>query len=189
MSAEGTSLESIETGDIPETADAGRMQAILRDMNESSEPSRHPQLQDHQSMPSRQPMPPTLEMSSGKDGSRHRSRHTSRSSSDRDYERKQERDRLQEEEQEQEQEEEVPESRAPKKNMWSTVFDYIREPLFVSVLFFLLSLPVFHTFVGKYAAWAFAVGGQLSWLGLGSLALLAGLIFAIFKLAMSFAGL
>jgi hypothetical protein len=187
MSAEGTSLESIETGDIPNTADAGRMQAILRDMNESSEPSRHPQLQDHQSMPSRQPMPPTLEMSSSEpDGSRHRSRHKSRSSSDRDYERERERDRHQEEEQE---EEEVPESREPKKNMWSTVFDYIREPLFVSVLFFLLSLPVFHTFVGKYAAWAFAVGGQLSWLGLGSLALLAGLIFAIFKVTMSFAGL
>ena len=187
MSAEGTSLESIETGDIPETADAGRMQAILRDMNDSSEPSRQPQLQDHQPMPSRQPMPPTLEMSSETDGSRHRSRHKHRSSSDRDYERERERDRHQEEEQEQE--EEAPESRVPKKNMWSTVFDYIREPLFVSVLFFLLSLPVFHTFVGKYAAWAFAVGGQLSWLGLGSLALLAGLIFAIFKLAMSFAGL
>ena len=189
MSAEGTSLESIETGDIPETADAGRMQAILRDMNESSEPSRHPQLQDHQPMPSRQPMPPTLEMSSETDGSRHRSRHKHRSSSDRDYERDRERERDRHQEEEPEQEEEVPESRAPKKNMWSTVFDYIREPLFVSVLFFLLSLPVFHTFVGKYAAWAFAVGGQLSWLGLGSLALLAGLIFAIFKLAMSFAGL
>ena len=68
-----------------------------------------------------------------------------------------------------------------KKNFWSTTLERIRDPLFVSILVFVLSLPVLHTLLGKYASWAFAVGGQLSWLGLISLSLLSGLLFGTYK--------
>lgn len=175
MATDGTSLESIENGEVANTADANRMQAILRDMNSSAEAPRnagqmlpmapHPQMQDMQPMPSRQPMPPMLQMSS------HQAQANVQRPPQVQY---------------------VPVAEEgpaePKKNVWSSILEQIRDPLFVVLLFFLLSLPVFHTFVGKYATWAFAIGGQLSWLGLGSLAVVAGLIFALFRTVCSLAG-
>ena len=172
MATDGTSLESIESGDVANTADASRMQAILRDMNSSTEGSRvqmppPPQMQDLQPMPARQPMPPMLQVSSHDQVPMQRPPPPP-------------------------QVQYVPiaeeEPTQPKKNVWSSVLEQIRDPLFVVLLFFLLSLPVFHTFVGKYASWAFAIGGQLSWLGLGALALVAGIIFAMFRTGCSFAG-
>ena len=174
MATDGTSLESIENGDVANTADANRMQAILRDMNSSPEGSRaqmppmapQPQMQDMQPMPARQPMPPMLQMSS------HDQMNMQRPPPPKvHYEPVAE---------------EAPSE--PKKNMWSSLLEQIRDPLFVVVLFFLLSLPVFHTFVGKYATWAFAIGGQLSWAGLSALALCAGLLFALFRVRCSLAG-
>jgi hypothetical protein len=75
---------------------------------------------------------------------------------------------------------EVPEReyKPRRRNAWATVTEKIRDPIIVSLLVFALSLPIVHTHVAKYASWAFAVGGQLSWLGLIALSLLAGVLFA-----------
>jgi hypothetical protein len=75
---------------------------------------------------------------------------------------------------------EVPEQeyKPRRRNAWATVTEKIRDPIIVSLLVFALSLPIVHTHVAKYASWAFAVGGQLSWLGLIALSLLAGVLFA-----------
>jgi hypothetical protein len=71
---------------------------------------------------------------------------------------------------------------APRKgNVWRTITEKIRDPLFVALLVFVLSLPILHTHLAKYAGWAFAVGGQLSWIGLAALSLLAGVLFAGFQ--------
>jgi hypothetical protein len=66
-----------------------------------------------------------------------------------------------------------------RKNIWGSISGSLRDPLIVSVIVFVLSLPVLHTMLAKYAGWAFAVGGQLSWLGLIALSLLAGVVFGI----------
>ena len=201
MASDGTSLEELETGDIPNTADSGRMQAILRDMNAPGSgpgsgpgqgherPRQHPpslppmasqpNLQDMQPMPSRQPMPPMLQVSSHQEGNPYGG-HQMHQQMHQQMPQRAPRPQY------------VPvaeeEPAEPKKNIWSMILEQVRDPLFVVGLFFLLSLPVFHTFVGKYASWAFAVGGQLSWLGLASLSILAGLIFALFQTGYRIAG-
>ena len=76
-----------------------------------------------------------------------------------------------------------------RKNIWGSISEKLRGPLMVSVIVFVLSLPVLHTMLAKYAGWAFAVGGQLSWLGLIVLSLLAGTAFGIGQLGMSLLGL
>ncbi len=76
-----------------------------------------------------------------------------------------------------------------RKNVWGSITEKLRGPLMVSIIVFVLSLPVLHTMLAKYAGWAFAVGGQLSWLGLIALSLLAGTAFGIGQLGMSLLGL
>jgi hypothetical protein len=76
-----------------------------------------------------------------------------------------------------------------RKNIWGSITDKLRGPLMVSVIVFVLSLPVLHTMLAKYVGWAFAVGGQLSWLGLIAMSLLAGFAFGIGQLSMSLLGL
>jgi hypothetical protein len=71
------------------------------------------------------------------------------------------------------------EYRPRRKNMWGSITEKLRDPLIVSIIVFVLSLPVLHTMLAKYVGWAFAVGGQLSWLGLIALSLLAGVIFGL----------
>ena len=81
------------------------------------------------------------------------------------------------------------EYRPRRKNIWGSVAEKIRGPLIVSVIVFVLSLPVLHTMLAKYVGWAFAVGGQLSWLGLIAMSLLAGVAFGTTQLVMSLVGL
>jgi hypothetical protein len=76
-----------------------------------------------------------------------------------------------------------------KKNMWSSIVEKLRDPLLVAILVFVVSLPVLHTLVAKYAGWAFAVGGQLSWLGLIALSLASGVLFGILQGAANLLGL
>jgi hypothetical protein len=161
--SDGTPIDSLESGDVTHAADASRVQAILQDMNASgadmgSMPQSMPQA--HQMMPPiGQMMPPMMPQSMGQ----HMGQHMGQ----------------------QQRSHYVPidddERKPMKKNFWSTTLERIRDPLFVSILVFVLSLPVLHTLLGKYASWAFAVGGQLSWLGLISLSLLSGLLFGTYK--------
>jgi len=66
-----------------------------------------------------------------------------------------------------------------RKNIWGSISGKLRDPLIVSVIVFVLSLPVLHTMAAKYVGWAFAVGGQPSWLGLIALSLLSGTVFGL----------
>jgi hypothetical protein len=81
------------------------------------------------------------------------------------------------------------EYRPRKKNIWGSITEKLRDPLIVSVIVFVLSLPVLHTMLAKYAGWAFAVGGQLSWIGLVAMSLLAGVTFGIAQGTASLLGL
>ena len=157
--SDGTPIDALESGDVEHSADASRVQAILQDMNASGADvgaPGSPMPQMTQMMPPMgHQMPPMMLHPMAGAQSQGRSQHY------------------------------VPiddEERKPmRKNIWSTLLGRIQDPLFVSLLVFVLSLPVLHIFLGKYASWAFAVGGQLSWLGLISLSLLAGLLFGTYK--------
>jgi hypothetical protein len=80
------------------------------------------------------------------------------------------------------------EYRPRRKNFWGNLTDRIRDPIMVSVIVFVLSLPVLHTLLAKYVGWAFAVGGQLSWLGLIAMSLFAGVVFGSGQLLLHLIG-
>jgi hypothetical protein len=154
--SDGTPIDSLESGDVANAADASRVQAILQDMNASGAEvggSQVPPMPQGQMMPQGQqmmpPMMPPMMMPQMARPSQY-----------------------------------IPldEDRKPtRKNVWSSALERIRDPIVVALLVFVLSLPVLHIFLGKYATWAFAVGGQLSWLGLIALSLLSGLLFGVYK--------
>lgn len=154
MSDAGTSLESLETGDVANQADAERMAAILRDMNAAESTQREPM----PSMVPRMPMP-TSDL------------------------------RQQSQQQpafEDESEEPSPGPAKRRGNLFNTVFERIKEPLAVACLMFFLSLPMFHSAASKVVPWAFAVGGELSYLGLIVKSLFAGGLFAVAQLGLAF---
>lgn len=151
--ADGTPLESLENGDIPNAADAARMQEIMSDINAPSPPMGSLPAMQQSTGPMRMPpqQPPMYNPN------------------------------VQAQQQPQYVAVEEEEVKPKKMNIWSSILERIRDPLFVVLLVFVLSLPVLHTQLAKYASWAFAVGGQLSWLGLGALSLLAGVLFASYR--------
>ena len=176
MSSEGTPIDAIDSGDVPNTADAALMQSILRDMNASGaqvDASAAPQQmappqyvqQPPQFAPQQQQqfmnMPPAMSQMGlpPMPGGGYQAMPP-----------------------------QMPpfmmdggEKRAKKRNIWGTILDRIRDPIVVALLVFVLSLPALHTVLGKYATWAFAVGGQLSWLGLLALSAFAGTSFGLYK--------
>lgn len=165
MSSDGTSIDALESGDVSNTADAGRMAAILRDMNSSG--ADVPNVQQQQPLPPQLSLPPPQPARSLPPVANYSQQYV-------------------EEGPRYVQDEPI---QTKKKNIWTTIFDSIRDPLFVAILFFTLSLPAIHTFLGKYATWAFAVGGQLSWLGLFSLSAVAAIVFALYRGASSMLGM
>jgi len=153
MADAGTSLESLETGEVSNQADAERMAAILRDMNAASDGG------EREPMPSmvpRMPMPPGPSFAS--------------SSFPPEF-----------------QEPEPPALPAKRRgNFFNTMFERIKEPLLVACLMFFLALPMFHTAASKVVPWAFAVGGELSYLGLIVKSLFAGGLFAVAQVGLAF---
>jgi hypothetical protein len=158
--SEGTPLESLETGDVSHESDMGRMNEILADMNASGAEqmgnAHHPMapMGGHA-----QPMPPMYTPTPPPP-------------------------MMHQQQQQHQQSHYIPVDepiRPRKKNVWSSALEGIRDPILVTVLFFVLSLPVLHTLTAKYAHWAFAVGGQLSWLGLIAMSILAGSLFGMLK--------
>jgi hypothetical protein len=153
--SDGTPLDALETGDVEHSADAQRMSEILQDINSSGAEvvSQQPSAPLGGSSQPMGPMPPMYTQ----------------------------------------QQMYAPQMQAPpshyipvdepprprKKNMWSSITSGLRDPLLVSILFFALSLPVLHTYLAKYVHWAFAVGGQLSWLGLIALSIVGGVLFGV----------
>jgi hypothetical protein len=164
MSSEGgTSLEELENGDLKNTADESRMQAILADINASGA-----EVATGANMPARQPMPPMQPMPMNQMSMQMPPlMYNPNPPMANHY---------------------IPIEEAPakrsvlkKKNVWSSIVDSIRDPIVVAVIVFLISLPALHTFAGKYVGWAYVLGGQLSWLGLIVKACLGGLLFALYR--------
>jgi hypothetical protein len=87
---------------------------------------------------------------------------------------------------EEESEEPSPGPAKRRGNLFNTVFERIKEPLAVACLMFFLSLPMFHSAASKVVPWAFAVGGELSYLGLIVKSLFAGGLFAVAQLGLAF---
>jgi len=165
MSSEGTSLEALESNEITNSADASRVQAILRDMNASGADVMDASQGSMPPMPSLHPahtLPPPIDSRQMEMPPRHMPTAA--------Y---------------------IPvEEDAPRKpSLVSGLAERVRDPLFVTLLMFVLSLPMLHTALNKHAAWAFAVGGQLSWIGLITLSVVAGLLFGIYKTTVDIFGL
>jgi hypothetical protein len=174
----GTPIDALDSGNIPNAADASRMAEILRDMNASGAEVANgaPSTQMMQQMPPPQMMPqmqqqmPMMPMG-GMNGQV---------------------PMMVQQQQQQQQQNFVPyddDAPVPKKNVWSNVLDGLIDPLIVAVLMFTLSLPVLQTFLSKYATWAFSLGGQLSWLGLIAKSIFAGVLFTLYKMSASALGL
>jgi hypothetical protein len=196
MSAEGTSLEDIEAGNVAHTADDAVMNAILSDMNAIEAPVQQqqqtpiyippPQQQQQEYQPPQVPQyqepmqfmqpEPSFPGAFGQ------------------YEDSQQYQQVAQQPQHQQQQahyEEVNETVAAplKKNSWSLLFDDLRDPLVVGLLVSLFSLPALHTWLAKRLTWAYKVGGSLSWIGfLIQFALVAG-IFATYKQIMRVTGM
>jgi hypothetical protein len=158
MSDAGTSLESLESGNVENAADEARMAAILRDMQQTDDVGTREQ------MPTNIPMPPMPPAASSSYSTQPSSQFVPV-----------------------EEAEEAPAPVKPRRtNIWGRILGYIRDPLMVAILMFVLSLPGFHTVVSKFVPWAFAVGGELSYLGLILKSLFAGALFAVLQFGSSF---
>ena len=154
--SDGTPLEDLESGSVSHAADAGRMNEILRDMNASGA-----DVAASQGAPPTQPMPPMPPMPPMNHPMMYQQMMPAPPTNSYVA---------------------VEDAPRPKKrNAYSSALGFMRDPFIVTVLMFILSLPVLHTFVAKYATWAFAVGGQLSWIGLGAFSVLAGVLFGLIQ--------
>jgi hypothetical protein len=157
--SEGTPIDAIESGDVSDAADSQHMQPILADMNASGA--------DIANRPGisqgQQPMPPL------------RPQQPLMYNPNPPMQMQQQRQYVDEP--------------APRKRNTSSILDRISDPIMVAVLIFVLSLPVLHTYGARYASWAFAIGGQLSWLGLIVLSLVGGALFGIYRASRDILGL
>jgi hypothetical protein len=161
--SEGTPIDAIESGEVADAADSQHMQAILADMNASgADIANGPGSlpQGEQSRPPMRPLHPPM------------------------YNPNMQPLQVQQHQQHQQRHYVSDEPRAK-----SSILDRISDPIMVAILIFVLSLPVLHTYGARYASWAFAIGGQLSWLGLIALSLVGGALFGIYRASRDILGL
>ena len=172
----GTPIDALESGNVTNAADASRMAEILRDMNASGADVAAGQQPVAQQMPPPQMMPQMMPQMiqqpmpmGGMNGQMPMM--------------------VQQPPQFVPYDDDSSVSAPPKKNAWSNLLDSLVDPILIAVIVFTLSLPALQTFLSKYATWAFSLGGQLSWLGLIAKSILAGLLFALYKIAAGALGL
>lgn len=165
MSGEGTPIDAIENGEVTDAADSQHMQAILAEMNASgADIANGPGVSQPQVPQPRPPMRPNAVMP--------------------------QRQYIDDDE-----DVYMPPPQQRKHSSISrggtsrSILDRVSDPIFVAFLVFVLSLPVLHTYLARYAGWAFAIGGQLSWLGLIALSLLGGTLFGIYRASRDILGL
>ena len=165
--SEGTPIDAIESGEVTDAADSQHMQAILADMNASGAdiangPGMPPPQGQQSMMPMRPQHPPMYNPNQP----------------------------MHQQHQQQQQRQYVDDEPAPRKrNSGISFLDRVSDPIMVAILIFVLSLPVLHTYGARYASWAFAIGGQLSWLGLIALSLVGGALFGIYRASRDILGL
>lgn len=61
--------------------------------------------------------------------------------------------------------------------IYSDIFAQIKQPLIVSIIIFLIGLPVVNVLIGYYVPWLLRVGGDLTTVGLGVKAVFGGFLF------------
>jgi hypothetical protein len=76
-----------------------------------------------------------------------------------------------------------------KKNFASSLLEFIRDPFFVGIILIVLSLPVLHTNVGKYVPSMYSAGGMLSWIGLVGIGAIGAVLFILFRTISNLLGL
>lgn len=168
-----TPLDKIdETVPDNQASDEERVQRIIQEMNggaNSNEPPGREEMMEHpssqmpppnmqyQAMPMQPPMQPHMM-----------------------NQYMQQQQQQQHQEQQQQQEPEKPVDESPKKNIWAHITDVLKLPFVVTIVFFLLSLPVVDTYLAKYAAWAFSSSGTLTLYGIAIKAVSAGAIMGIY---------
>lgn len=162
--SEGTPIDAIESGEVADAADSQHMQAILADMNASGAAIANgpgmPQHQQHsQGQQPMMPMRPQHPQMYNPNPAPMQQRHY------------------------------VDEPTPRKRSVGTSILDRVIDPVMVAILIFVLSLPVLHTYGARYASWAFAIGGQLSWLGLIALSLVGGALFGIYRTSRDILGL
>ena len=166
--SEGTPLDALESGEVATTADASLMSDILREMNASgaeiASAAPPPPVAAPPMMPMQPagPMMPAAPMYYSPMPPPPQNHYIPV--------------------------DEPPVRAARKKNVWSSIAESVRDPIYVTFLVFVLSLPVLHTFLAKYASWAFAVGGQFSWFGLIAISLVGGVLFGLLQSASNMIG-
>lgn len=174
ISSEGTPIDALESGNVPNSADAARMAQIMQDINASGGDIAGAPQNELMPQQARQAPPQMLPPHSGipmadmtgqmpamvPQAPRQNSQFVP-------YD-------------------EPVSGGGLRKNVWGTFLERLTDPLIVAVLIFVLSLPALQTLGSKYAPWAFAIGGQLSWLGLITKAVFGGLLFWLFKTASAF---
>lgn len=69
----------------------------------------------------------------------------------------------------------------PKKNLYARVWDEVKTPLIISLLFFTLSLPAINVLVGHYIPSLVQPTGALTMIGLAGKALVAGAAFWVLQ--------
>jgi len=159
--SEGTPLDDLESGNVANEADAAKMREILRDIDA---PNASDEMAPARPSRNEQHMQqPPMHMYNPNVQQQQRQGYTPI-------------------------DEEVP-VKPKKKNIWSSLLEGIRDPIIVAILVFVLSLPALHTFAGKYTPWAFAVGGQLSWIGLGAMSFVAALMFGSYRGVLALTGM
>ncbi len=158
--SEGTPIDAIESGDVADAADSQHMQAIIADMNASgADIANGPDMPMSQGEQPRLPMRPM-----------HPPMYNPKPP-------------------QQQQRQYVDDAPVVRSKGAASILDRLTDPIVVAVLIFVLSLPVLHTYGARYASWAFAIGGQLSWLGLIALSLVGGALFGIYKASRDILGL
>jgi hypothetical protein len=163
--SEGTPIDAIESGEVTDAADSQHMQAILADMNASgADIANGPGMS---AMPQSQGQQPMMPMRPQHPQMYHPNPPSIQ----------------------QQQRQYVDDAPPPQKRSGVSILDRISDPIMVAILIFVLSLPVLHTYSARYASWGFAIGGQLSWLGLIALSLVGGALFGIYRTSRDILGL
>jgi hypothetical protein len=163
-----TPLEKIESHD-EQPSDEERVKRIIQEMNHTESPGEpeHPQQQQQQQMPQYQqqapqyqPHPADLQQQM--------------------YHQQMQQQQMQQQQMHQEQEPVKEEPVVVKKNVWAHITDALKLPFVVSVVFFLLSLPIVDVYIAKYASWAFSSSGTLTKPVLAIKAVTAGAVMGVY---------
>jgi hypothetical protein len=77
------------------------------------------------------------------------------------------------------------ETKAPPPSLWNTFMQYVRAPLVVTLIVFLLNLPVITSIMSRYASWMYLGSGEISISGLIVKSLLGGGLFAAYQVISS----